>query len=188
MNLLLHICCAPCSTGCLERLFDDGFKVAGFFYNPNIQPLSEYNRRYVEVVRLSKLLDFKLYTVKYDTSRWFRAIKGLENEPEGGKRCEVCYRLRLIETAQTAKRHGFESFTTTLSISPHKIYGKIKSIGEEIAQEYELAFLSYDFKKMDGFKRSIELSRQHNLYRQKYCGCLFSRNKNWTQINADKRD
>ncbi len=177
MNVLLHICCAPCATACLERLKNDGYDVAGFFYNPNIQPRPEYEKRLQETMMLSSFFGFSLLSGEYDQDNWLKSIHGLENEPEGGKRCEICYRLRLIKTASIAERYGFEAFTTTLSVSPHKDFKKLKRIGEKVAEEYGLTFLSYDFKKKDGFKRSIELSRVYNLYRQKYCGCLFSRSE-----------
>lgn len=173
--VLLHICCAPCAIACVERLREDGYKVTGYFYNPNIQPLKEYKKRYSEVVRLSELMGFELHAGDYDPLRWFEEIRGLEDEPEGGRRCEVCYRLRLEETAALAKKLGIGQFTTTLSVSPHKYFDKIRYIGEELAKSYKLVFLPYDFKKKDGFKRSVELSRKYNLYRQNYCGCVFSK-------------
>ena len=175
MRLLLHICCAPCASGCIERLQKDGYEITGYFYNPNIQPSSEYNRRWEEVARLQEVMGFGLYRGTYEPSRWFKEIKGLEGEKEGKRRCEVCYRLRLEETAILAKEIGIGQWTTTLSISPHKHFNKIKEIGEEVAKNYGMRFLPYDFKKKDGFKKSIELSKKYNFYRQDYCGCVFSR-------------
>ncbi len=174
-TILLHICCAACASACVERLRKDGYDITGYFYNPNIQPFTEYNKRYKEVAKLSEVMQFQLYTGKYELSRWFEKIKGLEDEPEGGKRCEVCYELRLEETAVLAKKLGIKQFTTTLSVSSHKCFERIKLIGEEIAESYNLLFLPYDFKKKGGFKRSVELSKEYNLYRQNYCGCVFSR-------------
>ncbi len=175
MTILLHICCAPCATACVERLCSDGYTVMGFFYNPNIQPIAEYNKRCEDTLRLSNLMGFKLYTGDYDNEKWLEEVMGLESEPEGGKRCEVCYRFRLKRTASLANKYDIGGFTTTLSVSPHKPYGKIRLIGEEIAKEYQLNFLTYDFKKKEGYKRSIELSKGFKLYRQNYCGCLFSK-------------
>lgn len=175
MTILLHICCAPCATACVERLYSDGYTVIGFFYNPNIQPIAEYNKRCEDTLRLSNLMGFKLYIGDYDNEKWLEEIMGLESEPEGGERCEVCYRFRLKQTASLANKYDIGGFTTTLSVSPHKPYGKIRLIGEEIAKEYQLNFLKYDFKKKEGYKRSIELSKQYKLYRQNYCGCLFSK-------------
>ena len=175
MTILLHICCAPCATACVERLCSDGYTVMGFFYNPNIQPIAEYNKRCEDTLRLSNLMGFKLYTGDYNNEKWLEEVMGLESEPEGGKRCEVCYRFRLKQTASLANKYDIGGFTTTLSVSPHKPYGKIRLIGEEIAKEYQLNFLTYDFKKKEGYKRSIELSKQYKLYRQNYCGCLFSK-------------
>jgi len=171
---LLHICCAACATVCVERLRKNGYDIIGYFYNPNIQPPAEYNKRCKEVAKLSEVMEFELHTGEYELSRWFEKIKGLEDEPERGKRCEICYELRLEETAVLAKKLGIKQFTTTLSVSPHKCFKRIKLIGEKIAQRHKLLFLPCDFKKKDGFKRSVELSKEYNLYRQSYCGCIFS--------------
>ncbi|RMF89991.1 MAG: recombinase [Methanobacteriota archaeon] len=174
MKLLLHICCAPCSTEVIERLKGD-YDVTGFFYNPNIHPRREYGFRLKELERFSKKAGFPFITGDYDLKRWFRLVRGLEKEPEGGRRCEVCFRMRLEETAREAAAAGFDVFTTTLTISPHKDAETINSIGRELEEEYGVRFLVADFKKKDGFKRSVEHSRRHGLRRQDYCGCVYSR-------------
>ena len=174
-RVLLHICCAPCASSCIEKLHKDGYTVTGYFYNPNIEPVTEYNKRLKEVMRLQEMMGFELYSTPSSCkeSQWLEAIKGLEDEAEGGLRCEVCYRLRLEDTAATAKKSGIEYFTSTLSVSPHKCFGKIKKIGEEVARDQNISFLPYDFKKEDGFKRTIQLSKRYAFYRQLYCGCAF---------------
>jgi predicted adenine nucleotide alpha hydrolase (AANH) superfamily ATPase len=174
MKLLLHICCAPCSTEVIERL-SPSYEVTGFFYNPNIHPRREYELRLSELERFSKEEGFRYIPGEYDIKDWFGKTKGLEKEPEGGKRCKVCYRIRLEETAKAAKERGFDMFTTTLTISPHKNASIINSIGRELKRKYGIKFLSKDFKKKDGFKKSVEHSKKHGLLRQDYCGCVFSK-------------
>jgi predicted adenine nucleotide alpha hydrolase (AANH) superfamily ATPase len=173
-KLLLHTCCAPCVTVPVERTRSD-YEVSCFFYNPNIHPKDEYLKRLKELIKLTKELDFKIIIPDYDSKHWFELVKGLEDEPEGGKRCAVCFNMRLQEAAKYAKQNKFDSFTTTLSISPYKNSKLINQIGIEIGEQYQIAFLETDFKKKDGYRRSMELSKQHKLYRQKYCGCVFSR-------------
>lgn len=177
-RLLLHACCAPCSSYVLEYL-SRYFAITLFYYNPNIAPESEYRFRVEEVERLLRELpeaeSVTFVEGQYDTERFFALAKGHETEEEGGERCFACYRLRLGETASYAKEHGFDYFTTTLSISPYKNAEKLNTIGGELAQEYGVPYLFSDFKKRDGYRRSIALSAQYSLYRQDYCGCVFSK-------------
>ncbi|WP_315067781.1 epoxyqueuosine reductase QueH [uncultured Clostridium sp.] len=186
-RLLLHSCCAPCSSYVLEYL-SKYFKITIFFYNPNIYPLEEYSRRVVEQKRfISELkvehaIDF--IEGKYDTENFYEISKGLENEREGGIRCFKCYELRLKEAAVIAKDKGYDYFTTTLSISPHKNAQKLNEIGQKLGTEYNIKYLYSDFKKKEGYKRSIELSNEYNLYRQDYCGCIFSKNER-AQLNKE---
>lgn len=177
-KLLLHVCCAPCSSYCLEYL-SKYFDITVYFYNPNISIANEYNYRLSEEKRLVSLMPFE-YPVKvvegeYLPKDYFEYVKGLENEPEGGKRCEKCFRLRLESSARYAKEHGFDYFTTTLTISPLKNAQLLNSIGEELANQYDVPWLYSDFKKREGYKRSIILSKEYDLYRQNYCGCVFSK-------------
>jgi predicted adenine nucleotide alpha hydrolase (AANH) superfamily ATPase len=172
-RLLLHVCCAPDATVPYQRLKDE-YEVIAFFYNPNIHGEEEYQKRLHEVERLAKLWDFPLIVGEYNVEQWFSAVRGLEDEPEGGKRCEVCYSLRLEETAKLAKELGCEAFATVLTISPHKKAEKINAIGKEAGERHGIAYLESDFKKKDGFKESVRISRELNLYRQNYCGCRFS--------------
>lgn len=177
-SLLLHACCAPCSTACLERLADF-FKVTIFYYNPNITDESEYKKRIEEIKKLLSLINPK-YKVKllegdYNPNKFFDMAKGLESEPERGKRCYKCYELRLEETAKIASKLGFNNFCTTLTLSPHKNANWINEIGEKLNNEYDSNYLYSDFKKKDRYKRSIELSKKYDLYRQDYCGCIYSK-------------
>lgn len=176
-KLLLHACCAPCSSYCLEYL-SEFFEITVFCYNPNIHPAEEYDHRVAEIRRLISESEYK-HPVKviegsFEPSDFYSAVKGYEKEREGAERCFICYRLRLEETAKKAKEQGFDYFTTTLSISPLKNAEKINEIGEALAEKYGIRHLPSDFKKKNGYKRSIELSREHNLYRQNYCGCVYS--------------
>ncbi len=177
-KLLLHSCCAPCSSYVLEYL-SEYFDITIFYYNPNIYPPEEYDRRVEEQKQLIKAMplksDVQFLQGEYQPEVFHTAVKGLEKEKEGGERCFVCYRIRLSEAARMAKEGGFDFFTTTLSISPHKNAAKLNEIGEQVAKEYGVTHLSSDFKKKNGFKRSIELSEKYALYRQDYCGCVFSK-------------
>jgi len=171
MKVVLHICCGVCAAGAAERLKAEGHEVIGFFCNPNIFPEEEYRKR-LEVAReTSRLLEFPLFEDSYRPEEWLGKIRGLEQEPEGGKRCEVCFRVRLEETFRFMKDEGADAFTSTLTISPHKSAEAVFQIGKEIGGE---RFLARDFKKKDGFKRSQEIAREKGLYRQDYCGCRFS--------------
>ena len=176
--LLLHACCAPCSSYCLEYL-SQHFSITVLFYNPNISPAEEYQKRVDEIRRLISELPAKnkisLIEGRYLPEEFYNSVKGLELEPEGGKRCPVCFELRLREAALTAKKLGFDYFTTTLSISPLKDAEKLNDIGKMLSDEYGVAYLYSVFKKKNGYKRSIELSREYNLYRQNFCGCVFSK-------------
>lgn len=169
-KLLLHICCAPDATSVYERL-KDRFKITGFFYNPQIEPNDEYERRLADAYRVAESMGFELIEGAYDLDRWMAAVKGLETEPEKGRRCEICYLFRLERTAQLASESGFEAFTTTLSVSPHKSFDWLRDMGQALSAKYGVKFLAEDFKKADGFKRSLILSEELNLYRQDYCGC-----------------
>ena len=177
-TLLLHSCCAPCSSYVLEYL-SNYFKITILYYNPNISPIEEFNKRVEEQKRLISLLDTK-YPVSfiegnYDNDIYETAIRGLENEPERGKRCYVCYELRLGECAKLAKEKGYDYFSTTLSISPYKNSNWLNEIGSKLEKEYQVNYLYADFKKKNGYKRSIELSNIYHLYRQNYCGCIYSK-------------
>ena len=177
-TLLLHACCAPCSSYVLEYL-SRYFQITLFYYNPNISPEPEYRYRVSEVKRLvaEMLPDSDITVVEgpYDPERFAQAVRGLEGEPEGGKRCLVCFRLRLEEAARQAQALGCEFFTTTLSISPLKNARALNEIGEELAPIYQTRYLVSDFKKREGYKRSIQLSAEYQLYRQDYCGCVYSK-------------
>lgn len=177
-RLLLHSCCAPCSSYTLEYL-SDYFDITVYYFNPNISPESEFEKRYSEQKRLIEALPvknkIKLIKGDYDYNEFLAVAKGLENVPEGGERCFKCYRLRLEKTAQLASEQGFDYFCTTLSISPLKNSQKINEIGFAVGEEYGVKWLPSDFKKREGYKRSIELSREYDLYRQNFCGCVFSR-------------
>lgn len=177
-RLLLHACCAPCSSAVLEYL-SQYFAITLLYYNPNIAPLEEYQKREAELRRLVSQMKFthpvELLPCQYDGQAFVQAARGLEGEPEGGKRCEVCFRLRLRYAAQEAARLRFDYYTTTLSISPMKNAPLLNQLGEEIGREFGVAHLPSDFKKKDGYKRSVQLSKEYDLYRQDYCGCAFSR-------------
>lgn len=177
-TLFLHSCCAPCSSYVLEYL-SEYFEITVFYYNPNIAPASEYEERVKEQERLICALKtkhpVKLVCGEYRPEVFYEAVRGLEKEPEGGKRCTECFRLRLFEAARQAKEGGFDYFTTTLTISPLKDAKRLNAIGEEAAARYGIRFLNSDFKKKNGYRRSIELSKEYNLYRQNYCGCVFSK-------------
>lgn len=177
-SLLLHSCCAPCSSYVLEYL-SQFFHITIYFYNPNISYEEEYQRRIEEQIRLIGSLPVKnpiqFRQGIYEPERFYELSKGLEACPEGSERCFLCYELRLEETAKLAKDEGFDYFTTTLSISPHKNAAKLNEIGERLSSKFGTPYLGADFKKKNGYKRSIELSREYRLYRQDYCGCIYSK-------------
>lgn len=182
-TLLLHSCCAPCSSSVLERL-KDYFDITVFYYNPNIAPFDEYNRRLEEQITLLKKLNICYIIGEYEKQDFFSAIKGYENFPEGSERCKNCYEFRLKRTAILAKQKNFDFFTTTLSVSPHKNAEWINEIGLNFEKEFGVKFLVADFKKKNGYLRSLQLSKEYGLYRQEYCGCkprvkeLNEKNKN----------
>ncbi|MBW2966058.1 epoxyqueuosine reductase QueH [Candidatus Woesearchaeota archaeon] len=177
-RLLLHVCCAPCSTSVIEKL-KENYDVTLFFYNPNVEPINEYEKRLNEAERYAEAMDIPIIIGDYDIIDWQSAVRGHENDPEGGERCAICFRFRLQKTAQVAKEGthqtkegdsspSFDLFTTTLTVSPYKNAEIINQIGKEFDN-----FLEQDFKK--DYMHSIELSKKYNLYRQNYCGCLFSK-------------
>ena len=172
-RLALHSCCAPCSSYVMEYL-SKYFDITLFYYNPNIYPPEEYDHRLSEQLRLCDCFGIPTILCDYDPERYFELVRGLEQEPEGGTRCTKCFEMRLDYTAALAKQHGFDLLTTTLTISPHKNAPLINTIGESVAKKYGMQWLPGDFKKKEGYKRSIQLSKDYDLYRQNYCGCKFS--------------
>ena len=181
-HILLHSCCGPCSTACIERLITD-YKITVFFYNPNITDREEYEKRKANQIKFIEAFNSEadeedqvvFIEGEYLPEDFFDAAKGLEDCPEGGERCTECFKLRLDRTARAAIVMGFPIFGTTLTVSPHKNYQLISAIGTELGEVYGLEFLDMDFKKKAGFQRSIELSKKYELYRQNYCGCEFSK-------------
>jgi hypothetical protein len=190
-TLLLHSCCAPCSSYTLEYLAEH-FSVTVFYYNPNISPEEEYRKRVEEQQRLIRELPVKnpvkFIEGDYNPADFYAAVKGLENIPEGGERCFACYRLRLEETARLAAKLGADYFATTLSISPYKNAQKLGEISEELSGIYSVKNLPCDFKKRGGYKRSIELSALYSLYRQDYCGCVFSKRERDERVKSRNCD
>ena len=179
-RLLLHSCCAPCSSYVLEYL-SNYFEITLLYYNPNIYPEEEFSKRLSEQKQLLKQMSFKkpvtVIDEGYNPQEFYDAVRGLENEKEGGARCRKCFYLRLMKSGEIARRGGFDYFTTTLSISPLKSAEALNQIGREVSEKIGVPYLYSDFKKKEGYKRSIELSAQYGLYRQNYCGCIFSQNK-----------
>ena len=177
-KILLHSCCGPCSTECITRL-TKYFDITVLYYNPNIEPQEEYEKRKQEQIRFIKefkpINNLDFMDCDYDNASFERMTEGLEKEPEGGKRCHKCYELRLKKTANIAKEKGYDFFGTTLTVSPYKNSQIINEIGQKISKETNVEFLYSDFKKEDGYKKSIELSKEYNLYRQNYCGCHYSK-------------
>jgi hypothetical protein len=177
-KLLLHACCAPCSSYCLEYL-SNYMDIDVLFYNPNISMKEEFLKRQIELERLITSMPFKhkvqVRTIDYIPEEFYEAVPNRKEDREGGESCFLCYKLRLERTAKIAKEEGYDFFTTTLSISPLKNAGKLNEIGEELSKVYGVDYLFSDFKKKNGYKRSIELSKEYDLYRQNYCGCIFSK-------------
>jgi predicted adenine nucleotide alpha hydrolase (AANH) superfamily ATPase len=173
-RLLLHVCCAPCSTACLERVQAD-YEVVLFWYNPNITDPDEYQRRLAEARRYAGIAGVGLIEGPHDTAAWETATQGSMEEPEGGRRCDACFRLRLQVAGEVAREQGIELLTTTLTISPHKPLAKVQAAGEQALEGMTVTYLPIDFKKQGGFERSGQLSREHGLYRQDFCGCEPSR-------------
>ena len=189
-RVLLHSCCGPCSSSVLEYI-TQYFDVTLLWYNPNLYPKEEFDRRFktqVELIEKMGLADkVDILAEPWKSEDYYRRIKGLENEPEGGKRCAECFRLRLLETARLARHYGYDYFCTTLTLSRHKDAVLINSIGEEIARATGVSWLPSDFKKRNGENRSIELSEQYGLYRQLYCGCEFSLRKREEAAKAPEK-
>ena len=175
-KLLLHSCCAPCSSSVLKKI-SEFFDITVVYYNPNIQPASEYEKRKNEQIKLLKILNIDFLDTDYDENDFLSKICGLENEKEGGARCNKCFYIRLEKTAKLAKEEGFDLFGTTLTVSPHKNAEIINKIGGALEQKHNIKFLYSDFKKENGYLNSIKLSNEYNLYRQNYCGCIFSKNR-----------
>ena len=179
-RLLLQSCCGPCSSYVLEAL-TPFFRVTVLYYNPNIQPRAEYDlrlenqRKIIAALPTPSAVD--ILECDYDGEKYDAAVKGLESEPEGGARCTVCFRLRLEETAKRASELGYDWFCTTLTVSPHKDAERLNQIGKALGERYGVPFLPSDFKKREGYKRSIQLSNEYGLYRQDYCGCLYSKSE-----------
>ena len=173
-KLLLQVCCAPDATVVVERLREE-YDIGVYFYNPNIHPESEYRKRAEEMENLAPQLSVRCFIGQYESELWFGLTKGLGREPEKGRRCKVCIYMRLLRTAQLAKKHGYDFFATVLTVSPHKDAELINWLGRKVADHVGVKYIESNFKKKDGFKRSIELSRQFGLYRQDYCGCKYSK-------------
>ncbi|VAX23760.1 FIG053235: Diacylglucosamine hydrolase like [hydrothermal vent metagenome] len=172
-RMLLHICCGPCAPYVVEQLKKE-YEVTLYFYNPNIHPKKEYERRLVEAHRLAQDSDLPFIEEKYDPDNWHTATKGLENEPEKGKRCEVCFDIRLSKTADTAARNGFDVFAAVLSVSPHKDAVMINRVGASAGEHSGVKFLEANWKKKEGFKITTRMADDMGFYRQNYCGCVFS--------------
>ncbi len=172
-RLLLHICCGPCGTHVFEVLREQ-FQLTGYLYNPNIHPEDEYRRRVAEARRWAEEVGLPLIEGPYEPEAWFQLTEGMADEPEGGERCALCFRTRLEATAEAACREGFAHFATTLTVGPTKRAEVVNRIGREIAECHGLLFFEADFKKRGGFQHSLELSRAFALYRQDYCGCVYS--------------
>lgn len=175
-RLLVHLCCAPDALYVMELLKDD-HELSGYFYNPNIHPEEEYALRLHEAKRVAQLAGFSLIEEDYDCERWLGITRKYKDEPEKGRRCDVCYALRLERTAQKASKLGFDAFATVMSLSPWKKADVMNRIGRMFGHRYSIDFLEANFKKKDGFRKSVELSRSHGLYRQDYCGCIYSRRR-----------
>ncbi|MFC2024343.1 epoxyqueuosine reductase QueH [Chloroflexota bacterium] len=171
MNVVLHICCGVCATGAVDSLRAEGYQVTGLFYNPNIYPVAEYQRRLKAARIVAGKLDFPLVIPPYRPQEWYKAVASVENEPEGGRRCAVCFDLRLTMTYQYMLEQGFDAFTTTLTVGPRKSAVVVNRVGREIGGE---RFLARNFKKRGGFTRAVELAKKWALYRQDYCGCKYS--------------
>ena len=183
-SLLLHICCAPCSSGVLDRLIKH-FNVTALFYNPNISEKEEYEKRKEEFLKFNKTAKYNISIIdcEHSPSDFLKISEGLEKEPEGGKRCEKCFELRLTKTAQIAKKYTFEYFTTTLSVSPYKNSTLLNNLGKNIGEKFGVKYLISDFKKKNGYLNSIINSEKYSLYRQDYCGCIYSKLERETYKN-----
>jgi len=172
-KMLMHVCCANCLLYPYDFL-KDRYNITFYYYNPNIHPEDEYKKRLSEVIRVSEKLGVELVVGQYDTGRWFKLAGSFPDEPEGGKRCRICFSMRLRRTALYALRNNFDFFVTSLSVSPHKNAGIINAEGEKASSGLKIVYLPADFKKNDGFKKTMQMSRKHGIYRQNYCGCVYS--------------
>lgn len=181
-RLLLHSCCAPCSSTAIERL-KDYFDITVYYYNPNIDSIKEFEKRVFEQQRFCAQFELRTIIPNHNSKEFFESVKGYEDCNEGGERCFICYKLRLEKTAKTAFNEGFDYFATTLTLSPLKNAEKLNEIGFALSEKYDVKYLPTDFKKRGGYLRSIELSKEHQLYRQNYCGCVFSKRELPTDIN-----
>lgn len=179
-KLLMHSCCGPCSTTCINRI-KDYFDITIIYYNPNIEPYDEYLKRKNEQIRYLKAINIPIMDADYDNDNFREHTKSLANEPEGGARCSLCFALRLKYTAEKALKNDFEYFTTTLTVSPHKNSQVINPIGIKIGSDLGVKFLVADFKKKEGYKESIMIAKEYDLYRQNYCGCLYSKGDNYEE-------
>jgi predicted adenine nucleotide alpha hydrolase (AANH) superfamily ATPase len=173
-KLLLHICCGPCAVYVFEKLMED-YEVTGFFYNPNIQPLKEYEFRKIELEQAAKSKNWDVVYSEYDMNHWFQQVKGYEKEPEKGKRCSICFYMRLKKTFEYAKSNGFDIVATTLSISPYKVTKQINHEGEKLAREFGIEFLPENFKKQNGYSTGRKMAQELGIKHQNYCGCVFSK-------------
>ena len=176
-KILLHACCGICSSYPISFLKDEGYEVVVYFYNPNIYPEEEYQKRLHAEKTLCEHYGCDLIIGEYEPDKYYDYVKGLENEPEKGKRCDKCFELRLENSAKFAKKLKIDTFTTSIVISPHKNYDRLTQIGEKIAEKYNLKYLAINFRKNDGFLKTNNISKELNLYRQKYCGCKFALQK-----------
>jgi predicted adenine nucleotide alpha hydrolase (AANH) superfamily ATPase len=174
MKVLLHVCCGVCATGSVEKLLPEGHRLAGYYFNPNIGPAEEYEKRLLAAKTIAGITDFPLIVPPYDPEKWIESTKNLSQEPEGGKRCEICFRLRLQATYDYMRSAGFDAFTTTLTIGSQKSTETINRVGSEIGGD---KFLTRDFKKQGGSQRAAQLAKQYQIYRQNYCGCIYSMRK-----------
>lgn len=190
-KLLLHVCCAPCSSHCLDVL-EKYFDITVFYYNPNISPIEEYQKRLGEEKTFVKNVhqNIKVVEAEYDNQNFENMVKGLEDLPEGGSRCKLCYEMRIKKTGEYAKANGFDYFTTSLTVSRYKNSQVLNEIGEKVAKQIGVKYLFSDFKKENGYQHSIELSRKYGLYRQNYCGCKYSKiaREKYEQLQKDKTD
>lgn len=176
MQVLLHTCCAPCAPYVIDVL-ENEYNTTLYFYNPNIHPSAEYSLRVQEIRRLADDLHKQLIIGDEDTAVWFSLVKGFEQEPERGKRCEICFKMRLESAFRRACELSIPFVATTLTVSPHKSASTINAIGKHLSQEYGVGFIAKDFKKQDGFRKTCDAGKKYNFYRQNYCGCIFSKQK-----------
>lgn len=175
-QIVLHACCAVCAGYPLKLLAELGYEPTVYFFNPNIHPKEEYDRRLSELIRYCEKNEFKLIIGNSESKYWFDYVKGLENEPERGKRCIKCFEFRLTETAKLAAHLNIDNFTTTLFVSPHKNRQDIINVGKNVASKFGLEFFDIDFRKKDGFLKTMKIAKEENFYRQTYCGCIYAQN------------